>query len=185
MGRHKIRRPHDKAKLTVIVVSAALLISLVAAIALFTDVFANAFPIPVMIESLVWVAGLVVRFGIVNLLTLSRRWRKPVAGTIVLACGLLFAGLFWLLWTFFNSPSILEWEIQVARNLPEYTPQSRTDYGIQAVYGLTFGVFFAALNRFFQKPWDEEPKRREAQLSLLAIGIGLTIIILVYVLSEG
>jgi uncharacterized membrane protein len=169
--------------LTVIVVSVVILIPLVAAIALFTDAFAKAFPVPVMIEGLLTAAGLVVGFGIVNLLTLSRRWRKPVAGSIVLACGLLVAGLLWLIWTVFNSPSIPEWMIRAARNLPEYAPQSRIDYGMQAISGLTLGIFLAALKRFFQKPGQEQPRKREVQIALLMIGVGLTIIALVYIFS--
>ena len=100
-----------------------------------------------------------------------------------MACGLLFAGLLWLIWTFFNAPSIPEWMIWAARNLPRYTPQSQIAYGIQALRALTLGVFLAALHRFFQKPWQEDSKRREARFALLTTGVGLTIILLVYVFS--
>ena len=178
-----MRRSDVRAKLTVVVVAAAIFVPLVVAVALFTDAFANAFSATAILQGLLTGAGVVAGFGIVNLLTLSLKWRKPVAGGIILAFGLLLASLLWLIWTFSNSPSIPEWMIRAARNLPRYTPQSRIDYGMQAISSLALGVFAAALHRFFQKPWQRDSKKREAKIALLMIGVSLTIILTVYVLS--
>lgn len=171
----------DKPKLTVVVVSAALLIPLVAAIAIFTDTFAEAFPVPAVIEGLLGGAGIALGFGVVNLLTLSPKWRKPVAGAIALVCGLLLAGVLYFMWTFFNGPPMPGWMIWIAKSLPEFTPQ--VGYWFQMISGLALGVFAAALIRLFQKPWQERSKRQEVWTALLAIGAGLIAILSVAVLS--
>ncbi|MGF1473424.1 MAG: hypothetical protein ACFB50_17015 [Rubrobacteraceae bacterium] len=166
----------DRAKVTLIVVAAGLLVLLLFVV--------NALPVSAVIEPLAWVAGLSVGVGIVYLLTLSGKWRKPVAGALALAVGLVIAGLLWLAWTVFNAPSVPEWVIRAARNLPEAPPGSRIGSGVQVVSGLMFGILIASLRRLFQKPALEKWEKQEFRTALLMAGVGFVIILLIFVFSS-
>lgn len=162
----------DKAATVVAMISVALFVPLVIGIAVFTDAFSS----PMVLDIFFMGAGGSAGFGVAYLLTLSRRWRRLVAGLIVLVCGLFFAGWLWLAWTFFGQPSMPGWMDWLDRN-PQFIPPA------QLVVGAVGGALSTAFSRFSRKTGQDQSRKREAQAALLAIGAGLAIALVAFTLS--
>ncbi|CAN5524454.1 hypothetical protein BH24ACT22_BH24ACT22_19160 [soil metagenome] len=147
------------------IILAVTFIPLVVAVAIFTDVFSS----PFIREILFMLSGILLGTGAATLLTLPKRFRKPLAATILLFYGLLVASLLYLFWSLDRQTTAPEWLVGIVENPPSILLPEHL------IFGALGGFLGPAISRFLHHQSSEQSSKREAQFALLTIVAGLTL----------